>query len=355
MINLQLTLSYLSVGMKSELVLSEEKRNQRFAKSISLKKMKIDNPALMVKRSKRPIKPLASEVSSVKPIVSVSPITLSNSSSTITSLTAFSPPETIQESPKKAHEMCSIPILQLSYENDQTQSNNLEAQIKKNISTDETLATVGRRSVIVNKPSTTATVDTQICGTATSVIKMPIREPKLTTSKGENIPNDTGDEIEVVDISQDDEVNPINVEDAIIENHPNGFQKLYIQNTENVNNVNQSATHINDEKHIINIEEEFSKSQNVEEGPNEHQMKIRAMRNTVMQNNYKIIQNLDNTKVKGNQEDVLEDKFSENQLILKYMHKKFGQVNLKRKRSLQGDLDRNIASKSGLNLLPENR
>jgi hypothetical protein len=68
-----------------------------------------------------------------------------------------------------------------------------------------------------------------------------------------------------------------------------------------------------------------------------------------------INENRDNTKVKGNREDVQENKFSENQLILKYMHKKFGQVNLKRKRSLQEDLDNKIAAKSGLNLLPENR
>jgi hypothetical protein len=46
MILLQLTFSYLSVGMKSELVLSEEKRNQRLAKSTSLKKMKIENPGI---------------------------------------------------------------------------------------------------------------------------------------------------------------------------------------------------------------------------------------------------------------------------------------------------------------------
>ena len=66
-------------------------------------------------------------------------------------------------------------------------------------------------------------------------------------------------------------------------------------------------------------------------------------------------QNRDNTGVKRNQEDVLENKVNENQLILKYMHKKFGQVNLKRKRTLQEDLDRNIAAKSGMNLFSENR
>ena len=102
-------------------------------------------------------------------------------------------------------------------------------------------------------------------------------------------------------------------------------------------------------------------------------MKMRVIRNTEIQNDSKTDENVkffnivktdtlsetnenrDNTEVKGNQEECLENKFSENQLILKYMHKKFGQVNLKRKRSLQGDLDRNIASNSGLNLLPENR
>ena len=68
-----------------------------------------------------------------------------------------------------------------------------------------------------------------------------------------------------------------------------------------------------------------------------------------------INENRDNAKVKGNQEDVQENRFSENQLILKYMHKKFGQVNLKRKRSFQEDLDRKFAAKSGMNILSENR
>ena len=140
-----------------------------------------------------------------------------------------------------------------------------------------------------------------------------------------------------------------------------------------MNDVNQSATQINDEKHIINIEGEFSKSQNEQEGSNQDQMKMRVIRNTVIQNDSKtdenvqffnivktdtlseINENRDNTEVKGNQEECLENKFSENQLILKYMHKKFGQVNLKRKRSLEEDLDRNIAAKSGLNPLAQNR
>jgi hypothetical protein len=290
MINLQQTVSYLSVGMKTELVLSEEKRNQRFAKSISLKKMKIDSPGLMVKSSKRPIK--SSEVCSVKPIVSVSPMIFSNSSSPITSVPPFSLTERIQELSKP--EMCSIPNLPLNYENIQNQSNNQEKQSMKKQSIDKISATVGRNSVIVNKPSATATVDIQCCGAATSVIKMARYEHELSIRKEENIPVDTDHEMQVVDISQED-VNPLKEKNVIIENPSNVF---YLHTTKNGKNDEEDDTEIKDEKDDINMEGEFSKSHNEEEDS----IEIRDMIYSEIQNDSKTVHNVQLSQPKFNQQ-----------------------------------------------------
>jgi hypothetical protein len=43
----------------------------------------------------------------------------------------------------------------------------------------------------------------------------------------------------------------------------------------------------------------------------------------------------DNTGGKETRANVMENKLKENKLVLKYMHKKFGQVNLKRKRTFK--------------------
>jgi hypothetical protein len=156
-----------------------------------------------------------------------------NSSSPITSLTPFTPPERIHESPKT--EISSIPCLPLIYENVQTHSNDLGSQTKNKICIDEASATVGRTSVIVNRPSATATVDTQCCGTATSVIKMARTESERELTKEENIPVYNDFEMEVVHISQEDEIYLLKEKNVVIANPPINFKKVYLHNNENAN------------------------------------------------------------------------------------------------------------------------
>ena len=133
-------------------------------------------------------------------------------------------------------------------------------------------------------------MDTECCGTATSVIKMARTEPEheLTISKEERIPVDTDFEMEVIDISQEDEINPLKEKNVVIENHPIDFKKVYLHNTENVNWDKKSVVEINVEKNISNIEGEFFKSQNEEEAS----MNISVFRDAELQIDSKTVQNV---------------------------------------------------------------
>ena len=79
-------------------------------------------------------------------------------------------------------------------------------------------------------------MDIQCCGTPTYVIKMAGKEheQELSISKEDNILVYTDYDIEVVDISQEDE------EGVIIENPPKDYQIVYLHNTVSVSIDNQS-------------------------------------------------------------------------------------------------------------------
>ena len=351
--------------MNPEQVLNEEERNQRFKLSLSRKKQKKDNSVsnvnnyttLQQTNFSAPKKKCQFEIpmqgstavvlsnetltssASLRPIVTVSPMShlkvseMVNSSSPISTILTSSPTtvRTVskrQESPTAAESVTPIPNnpnLLLYPPQYQTGTHTMMmAKQRENISTEDTLASVGRAGVIVSKAFETVSVGTQ-CGDSSgpgiSVIKKVEQKHgcdfKFVTD--ENFAMDTEDDIEVLEVKTD-EVNVYINEDMVPD---------LVKEKHDIQNIPTSVNIKDDSIDVINDDD------------------IEHIRFIQDDNDMVQIENIGKN----------DEEIAESQMILKYLHKKFRKVNLtgKRKRSFDDDSDENILTITPMNLLSENR
>ena len=317
---------YLSVGMEPEKVLSEDQRKERFSQSISRKKVQTEHPLSLA--NSPPV--VLSVVPSPKPTVAVSPMIASHSLSPVRS----SIPGIIKETPTTEH--CPTPSLPQNSEN---------LQIQKTVFKSPSLP--DRVSVIITKPRATVSVGTQFDDGDASADNAVEKIYERT------IRSDTDYHLEPANLDSDDPMtHQYRINGIINENHHYNAMLESIDDTKDNHNGVKIVEIVDKVREYLisdlNGKGVFNKV--VEDCQDMHNIPFHHIVNTETLNG--INEEISNTTFKSKQAIGSGEEFLESQTILKYIHKKFDQIDLKRKRSLEETLEKDVATKR-INLMAE--